>query len=188
MSRYLTFLFTLMLLTAHATLAQDETFKLTLKILKTDTVPQKRLMSPNEWKSFQGKTTTLQTLEGVGRTKKPALVFLGLKDPLGYYSNEAGSKQVQYIDVGLKLDYTVGKHKGLYTIEIRPEYSELDPTAGVPDRSSVFIAETSFPISRGQTAIIGRVSGKFCTPTCKKLFPEANFGPKDGLVYTVTLE
>ncbi|HIB65823.1 MAG TPA: hypothetical protein EYO33_12120 [Phycisphaerales bacterium] len=188
MRQYFAFLSILLLLTMQTTLAQDETFKLTLKILKTDTVPQKRLMSSGEWQSFQSKSTTLQTLEGIARIQKPALVFLGLKDPLAYFSNEAGSKQVQYIDVGLKLDYTVGKHKGLYAIEIRPEYSVLDPTTGVPDRSSCFITETSFPIARGQTAIISRVSGKFCQPAFKALFPETDFGPKDGLFFTVTLE
>lgn len=188
MFKHLAILFTILLLSVQVTLAQDETFKLTLKILKTDTAPQKRLMNSAEWKSFQGRSTTLQATEGIARAQKPGLIFLGLKDPLGYYSNEAGSKQVQYIDVGLKIDYTVGKHKGLYTIEIRPEYSELDPTAGVPDRKTAFITETSFPIARGQTAIISRVSGKFCIPTCKTLFPDTNFGPKDGLVYAITLE
>ena len=188
MRQYFAFLSILMLLTMQTTLAQDETFKLTLKILKNDTVPKKRILSSADGQSFQSKSTIVQTIEGTTRAQKPALVFLGLKNPLGYYNNEAGAKQVQYVDVGLKVDYTVAKRKNLYSIEIRPEYSNLDPTTGVPDRANVFITETTVPIARGQTAIISRVSGKFCQPAFKALFPETDFGPKDGLFFTVTLE
>jgi type II secretory pathway component GspD/PulD (secretin) len=88
---------------------------------------------------------------------KPALIHIGDKYPIVYFDPRAGQFQVQYVDIGIKLDVTsTVKSDGYVLIEVRPEVSTLlELINNQYPRTAVRIIETNMRVKDGDTIIMG---------------------------------
>ena len=88
---------------------------------------------------------------------KPSLIHIGDKYPIVYFDPRAGQFQVQYVDIGIKLDVTSNvKADGYVVIEVRPEVSTLlELINNQYPRTAVRIIETNMRVKDGDTIIMG---------------------------------
>ena len=88
---------------------------------------------------------------------KPSLIHIGDKYPIVYFDPRAGQFQVQYVDIGIKLDVTSNvKSDGYVLIEVRPEVSTLlELINNQYPRTAVRIIETNMRVKDGDTIIMG---------------------------------
>ena len=88
---------------------------------------------------------------------KASLVHIGDKFPIVYFDPRAGQFQVQYVDIGVKLDVTsTVKADGYVMCEVRPEVSTLvELVNNQYPRTAVRIIETTMRIKDGDTMVIG---------------------------------
>jgi type II secretory pathway component GspD/PulD (secretin) len=88
---------------------------------------------------------------------KPSLIHIGDKYPIVYFDPRAGQFQVQYVDIGIKLDVTSNvKADGYVLIEVRPEVSTLlELINNQYPRTAVRIIETNMRVKDGDTIIMG---------------------------------
>lgn len=86
-----------------------------------------------------------------------SLIHIGDKYPIVYFDPRAGQFQVQYVDIGIKLDVTsTVKADGYVLIEVRPEVSTLlELINNQYPRTAVRIIETKMRVKDGDTIIIG---------------------------------
>lgn len=137
----------------------------------------------------------LQTLEVTTVRDMPSLVHMGEKWPIVYYDPRAQQFQVQYVDIGGKLDLTC-RDGGNQTwdVEIRPEISSVY-RIDVPADSQrldfypetmVLIAETTIKALKfGETSVFAKSTGR-----AAKTYLEAMGLPAENssLIYTLKLE
>jgi len=88
---------------------------------------------------------------------KASLIHIGDKYPIVYFDPRAGQFQVQYVDIGIKLDVTSNvKADGYVLIEVRPEVSTLlELINNQYPRTAVRIIETNMRVKDGDTIIMG---------------------------------
>ncbi len=86
-----------------------------------------------------------------------SLIHIGDKYPIVYFDPRAGQFQVQYVDIGIKLDVTANvKADGYVVIDVRPEVSTLlELINNQYPRTAVRIVETTMRVKDGDTIIIG---------------------------------
>ncbi len=86
-----------------------------------------------------------------------SLIHIGDKYPIVYFDPRAGQFQVQYVDIGIKLDVkSEVKADGFVVVEIRPEVSTLiELINNQYPRTAVRIVETTMRVKDGDTIIIG---------------------------------
>ncbi len=86
-----------------------------------------------------------------------SLIHIGDKYPIVYFDPRAGQFQVQYVDIGIKLDVTSNvKADGHVVIDVRPEVSTLlELINNQFPRTSVRIIETKMRVKDGDTIILG---------------------------------
>jgi type II secretory pathway component GspD/PulD (secretin) len=86
-----------------------------------------------------------------------SLIHIGDKYPIVYFDPRAGQFQVQYVDIGIKLDVTsTVKADGYVLIDVRPEVSTLlELINNQYPRTAVRIIETKMRVKDGDTIIIG---------------------------------
>lgn len=177
-----------LILVTQAAMAEETGFQYHVEVVKASASPGKRIMDSSTWRRFAKKTTIIESADGIGEFGKPELLFAGLKYPIHYNSPRAGAPQVQYIDIGLKLDITVVKDGDGVKVEVRPERSAKDPHPKQKSRTGIFVTETRIPMKLGQTAVTSIVSGKFAQEMYKAQFPGMSFGPNDKLMFAITLK
>jgi type IV pilus assembly protein PilQ len=88
---------------------------------------------------------------------KPALIHIGDKFPIVYFDPRAGQFQVQYVDIGIKLDVKVDiKGDGNIEADLNPEVSTL---VGLVNnqypRTTVRRVQTVMRVKDGDTIILG---------------------------------
>lgn len=88
---------------------------------------------------------------------KESLIHIGDKYPIVYFDPRAGQFQVQYVDIGIKLDVKSDvKSDGYVVIEVRPEVSTLlELINNQYPRTAVRIIETNMRVKDGDTIIMG---------------------------------
>lgn len=86
-----------------------------------------------------------------------SLIHIGDKYPIVYFDPRAGQFQVQYVDIGIKLDVkSEVKADGYVVVEVRPEVSTLlELINNQYPRTAVRIVETTMRVKDGDTIIIG---------------------------------
>lgn len=86
-----------------------------------------------------------------------SLIHIGDKYPIVYFDPRAGQFQVQYVDIGIKLDVlSEVKSDGYIVIDVRPEVSTLlELINNQFPRTSVRIIETKMRVKDGDTIILG---------------------------------
>lgn len=142
---------------------------------------------------IEGKV--LQSLEIVTVKDQACLVHLGEKWPLVYYDPRAEQFQIQYVDVGGKLDVTCRESgQGSWNVEIRPEASAVYEIKvfGDPQRmetypnTTVLIAETNIEnLKFGETSLFAKITGRAAKAYLDSMgLPSAN----PNLLYTLKLE
>ncbi len=171
--------------------AQDNSFIFRYELVKTSAPPQKRILDISSWTKFtdQDENQTLEDLGGNGLIGKQQLVHTGSKNPLPYSDPRAGMKQVQYVDLGFKLDIILKKEKnGNVMFGARGERAAPAPHPQLEDRTSTVLFESNVLLKRGQVAIIGTFQGPMALKHLKSQFPKANFTENDILVLAVTIK
>ncbi len=108
------------------------------------------LVSQNEAKILA--SPRVASLSGV-----ESLIHIGDKYPIVYFDPRAGQFQVQYVDIGIKLDVkSEVKADGYVVVEVRPEVSTLlELINNQYPRTAVRIVETTMRVKDGDTIIIG---------------------------------
>ncbi len=108
------------------------------------------LVSQNEAKILA--SPRVASLSGVD-----ALIHIGDKYPIVYFDPRAGQFQVQYVDIGIKLDVTsTVKADGHVIVHVRPEVSTLlELINNQYPRTAVRIIDTEMRVKDGDTIIIG---------------------------------
>lgn len=88
---------------------------------------------------------------------KESLIHIGDKYPIVYFDPRAGQFQVQYVDIGIKLDVKSDvKSDGYILVEVRPEVSTLlELINNQYPRTAVRIIETNMRVKDGDTIIMG---------------------------------
>lgn len=91
------------------------------------------------------------------RSGRDALIHIGDKFPIVYFDPRAGQFQVQYVDIGIKLDVKPEiKADGYVIVDLRPEVSTLvDLVNNQYPRTAVRTVNTSMRVKDGNTIIIG---------------------------------
>jgi type II secretory pathway component GspD/PulD (secretin) len=86
-----------------------------------------------------------------------ALIHIGDKFPIVYFDPRAGQFQVQYVDIGIKLDVKPEiKADGYIVTELRPEVSNLiELVNNQYPRTAIRTVNTTMRIKDGDTIIIG---------------------------------
>lgn len=169
----------------------DESYNYTIEIVKCSKAPAKRVMEKNQWKSFLKKSNALvlDSLQGVTKEGKFSLVHEGHKNPLSYKDPRAGMYQVQYVDLGFKLDIGINKQKdGSLAVNSRGERSVLSPIKEHPERASVFLYESTMTMKRGQSVVAGATKGVMNVKYLKPHFPDVPVSETDYLMMVITVE
>ena len=88
---------------------------------------------------------------------KESLIHVGDKYPIVYFDPRAGQFQVQYVDIGIKMDVTATvKADDFVEVQIRPEVSTLlELINNQYPRTAVRIVESTMRVKDGDTIIIG---------------------------------
>lgn len=190
------FLKTLLLLSALPILllspsVAEESYNYTFEIIKCPKAPTKRLLSKSDWKQFLNKSgaIVLENIQGVARNDKYSLVFEGVKNPISYKDPRAGGYQVQYTDLGLKLDIKIkSQTDGTLFVESRGDRSVASPIPEHPERSSVMIYESGVTMKKGQTVVAASAKGIMNVKYLKDHFPDIPVTESDYLMMVITVE
>lgn len=88
---------------------------------------------------------------------KESLIHVGDKYPIVYFDPRAGQFQVQYVDIGIKMDVTATvKSDDFVEVQVRPEVSTLlELINNQYPRTAVRIVESTMRVKDGDTIIIG---------------------------------
>lgn len=134
----------------------------------------------------------LHGMELLTRTEAACLLHLGSKWPIVYYDPRAEQFQVQYVDIGMKLDLTIkGEREGVFNVNIRPETSTMKKLLAKGELSAYpetfpFVIESRMPgMAWDQTVVLGYVSGLSARTF---LSNEGLDTQNDNIVYTLRLE
>lgn len=131
----------------------------------------------------------LQTTEVVGVTERDCQAFVGRKNPIVYYDARGTQFQVQYVDVGAKLDckckiLPTGKLSAkLYTELSWLEKNLNDGKASYPETIVLKSQVDSPPFEFGERLLVGNVQGVEAQHYLKVL--GASSGAKNDNVYFV---
>ena len=171
--------------------AAEESYNYTFEIVKCPKAPAKRLLSKKDWKQFLNKSgaVVLENIQGVAQNDKYSLVFEGVKNPISYKDPRAGGYQVQYTDLGLKVDIKIkNQNDGSLFVESRGDRSIAAPIPEHPERSSVMIYESGVTMKRGQTVVAASAKGFLNTKYLKDHFPNISVTESDYLMMVITVE
>jgi type II secretory pathway component GspD/PulD (secretin) len=105
----------------------------------------------------QGEAKVLAAPRVATQSGKDALIHIGDKFPIVYFDPRAGQFQVQYVDIGIKLDVRPDiKTDGFILVDLRPEVSTLvELVNNQYPRTAVRTVNTSMRVKDGDTIIIG---------------------------------
>ncbi|MGE0491806.1 MAG: secretin N-terminal domain-containing protein [Vulcanimicrobiota bacterium] len=105
----------------------------------------------------QGEAKVLASPRVATRSGRDALIHIGDKFPIVYFDPRAGQFQVQYVDIGIKLDVKPEiKADGFVLVDLRPEVSTLvELVNNQYPRTAVRTVNTSMRVKDGDTIIIG---------------------------------
>ena len=137
----------------------------------------------------------LQSLEIVTVKDMPTLLMLGEKWPIIYYDPRAEQFQVQYVDIGGKLDVTCRQAEAKqWDVEIRSEVSDIKEIdiAGdsknleVYPMAKVLIAETHIKnLKFDETSVFAKITGRAARSYLEAMgIPTGN----PNVLYTLRLE
>jgi hypothetical protein len=169
----------------------EESYNYTFEIVKCQKAPTKRLLSKKDWKQFLDKSraVVLENIQGVARNDRYSLVFEGVKNPISYKDPRAGGYQVQYTDLGVKVDIKIkSQNDGTLFVESRGDRSVASPIPEHPERSSVMIYESGVTMKRGQTVVVASAKGIMNVRYLKEHFPDISVSESDYLMMVITVE
>jgi type II secretory pathway component GspD/PulD (secretin) len=105
----------------------------------------------------QGEAKVLASPRIATISDKESLIHIGDKFPIVYFDPRAGQFQVQYVDIGIKLDVKPQvKADGYIVCDIRPEVSTLvELVNNQYPRTAVRTVQTLMRVKDGDTVVIG---------------------------------
>lgn len=183
--------FLLALVFSVAPATSEETYNYTVELVKCSKTPSKRVLSKSAWKSFlkQSGAIVLDSAQGVTQDSAPSLVHEGLKSPISYKDPRADMYQVQYVDLGFKIDITIKRQTDgtLYMLS-RGERSVASPIPEQPKRASVVIYESGITMKRGEAAVMASTKGVMNVKYLKSHFPDIPVTESDYLMMVITVD
>jgi type II secretory pathway component GspD/PulD (secretin) len=105
----------------------------------------------------QGEAKVLAAPRIATLSDKESLIHIGDKFPIVYFDPRAGQFQVQYVDIGIKLDVKPSvKADGYILCDIRPEVSTLvELVNNQYPRTAVRTVQSNMRVKDGDTVVIG---------------------------------
>ena len=114
--------------------------------------------------------------------------YTGLKAPVGYQDPRTNSYQVQYIDVGWKIDAKLNEVKpGLWLVECRAEHGAMAPGAQPLPEQDVFCFHSVALLKPGQVAVMASARGRISPQYIKKVLPKEQFGDGDTVLFALSV-
>lgn len=171
--------------------AQEQTYTYTFQVVKAPQNPGKKLLSTSEWQSFL-KRPGCMVLEDVGAVSSgdaQSLSMGGTKNPFGYTDTRAAGSQVQYVDLGAKIDATIKpRSDGTLFVDARGERSTLNPHPQAKERASCAIFESGTVMKRGQVAVFVCARGPLIAKLFKFDAQGMGLSSSDWLVLALSIE
>lgn len=136
--------------------------------------------------------TSNEILFQVGR---PCLVHLGTKYAISYFEPRSSQFQIQYVDIGSKLDvHCKSEATGGYTVDVTPETSTFVKSRGLATGTGANYPETS--VMRSQVRLSGVqlhqswVVGTISSSEAKSWLAASGISASEpqSLVYVITME
>lgn len=171
--------------------AQNEEIQYRCQVVKASQAPKSRIMTSSDWTKFlaSSQNMVLDEVGGIAQVKHPFLNAPVTKLPIPYKDPRPNMYQVQYVDIGLKLDTHVKPYpNGKLLVIARGERSLADPHPELEQRTQVFIFESETIMKRGQVAVFGGVNGPLARKHLKKQFPDLAFSETDTLLFVVSVK
>lgn len=104
--------------------------------------------------SSDSRVRVLTSNEVLFQVGKPCLVHLGTKYAISYFDPRSSQFQVQYVDIGSKLDvHCKSETAGGYTVDVNPETSTFVKSRGLTTGTGANYPETS--VLRSQVRLSG---------------------------------
>jgi len=119
----------------------------------------------------QSEAKVLASPRVATQSDKDALIHIGDKFPIVYFDPRAGQFQVQYVDIGIKLDVKPSiKADGYIIVELRPEVSTLvELVNGQYPRTAVRTINTTMRVKDGDTIVLGGLINELDLQTVTKI-------------------
>ncbi len=178
-------------LLAHPGLAQEQNLAYTLQILHAPTAPPKKIMERQNWQRFleESGVNVIEESGGSGALGDDFMVFPGIKNPLAYRDPKPDSYQVQYADVGLKLETLVrAAENGFLRVDARCDRSVLNPHPKLKSRTNTLLFQSAILMKPGQVAVFGCARGPVVERLMKEQLPPGQFQPGDWIIMALTIE
>lgn len=184
-------LFSVLLLSflSSAVVAQ-EVLRAEYSLVHSTTAPQKRVYETSAWAQQQakGRHTTLSSGSALLTMGEDSLTHLGKKLPFPYYDPRTESSQVQYLDVGFKIDCQANPTSdGRVLLRVRLVQSALSSDPQTPNSSNTFHSESTLLLQRGQTAIVALAQGPLTQRFLEPIYPNSSWSEGDAAMLIVTL-
>jgi hypothetical protein len=151
------------------------------------------IFEAGEWKHHlqAGEAQILESGTTIGNLGHESLTHMGEKFPISYYEPRAQSYQVQYIDVGFKIDAKIrelGQPSDLFEVDVRPERSAMvDQARTALPETDVITQQTMVLLKQGQVAVMGSTSGRLTSQYLRRAYPHVTFSEHDSVALTASL-
>ncbi len=165
--------------------------ELLFQVVKAEKAPAQRILSSEHWQQALQQRGFQILEEGFVPTKldRDILVFLGTKHPITYRDPRSSGHQVQYTDVGSKMDCLVKELSGgNLRVNTRIETSGLAPDEISADCRNVYLVETVVHMRRGQTAILASTQGVITSRFLSLFLGDGEFKDSDLVLFALTVK
>lgn len=187
MTRRFSLLMVMVMVLAGSVLAQPLSVRYSL--VQTTRPPVKKLMDNASWRQ-ELESPACKVLDSGSCSatwKEEAYAFMGRKLPIPYYDPRAEASQVQYTDVGFKIDCKPRPlANGLIELEVRIEKTQLVEADG--NATSGFITDTRVVMKRGQTAVLSTTRGLATKTYLGAAYPNLPFDEATTVMIVLTLD
>ena len=173
------------------TAAQEQSYSCTFQVVKSAGNPSSKLLSVEEWKKFlrQPGNVIMENLSEVSSADMQSYTMGGKKNPLGYNDAKSGGNQVQYVDLGAKIDAKIKPlGNGTLLVDARGERSGANPHPQAKERANSIIFESQTVMKRGQVAVFACARGSLIAKCLKDQLPAGSFKDSDWIIMAVTIE
>jgi hypothetical protein len=186
-----------LLLAAPAARAQEtpkDTYLVTAQLYRVAAVNKQLaragVVEPGTWEKrvHAGQAQLLESGSVQSALDKESLTHVGSKVPIAYFDPRVSGYQVQYVDIGFKIDSKAHQlYDGRLTLDCRVERSFMVDNNSTVPASEVITEQSELVMKADQEVAITASRGPLLATYLKHPYPNVTFGPDDSLVLVVTL-
>jgi hypothetical protein len=174
----------LTLATLAPVLAQESAPSIEYTLVLSSRPPKSRLMDNATWAREAGQAKVLDRASCATNWGRESYTFMGRKLPITFFDPRAEASQVQYTDVGFKMECKPRQRKdGRIDLELRMERSQLLEA----NARNAFVAESSLVVGRGQTAVLATTHGLATSTYLGTVYPGQTMSEDSTIMMVVTV-